>query len=303
MAPGKYSLEVSDNNACISFLEIEVPSTKLIEPSIALVTVSSETGKNLVVWQKEQTDLIDFYTIYRENNVAGQYDAIGTVPYASSSIFEDATANPLERSWRYKISVTDVCGNESDLSEAHKTIHLQKNIGLDNSINLDWDGYEGIYFSTYSIYRINTNGQSSLISQLPSSITRYTDVNPPVYVKSYVVAIELPQEIDANEALLKLETGPFTLAMSNIAEVQTGIAEVENGVKVYPTIVEGVINVELGDLEGATVSLVTANGETVYTKKAQESTIQIPTINFAKGSYTVVIQNNITSFTLPIIIK
>ena len=303
LAPGKYSLEVSDNNACISFLEIEIPSTKLLEPSIALVTVSSETGKNLVVWQKEQTDLIDFYTVYRENNVAGQYDAIGTVPYASSSIFEDVTANPLERSWRYKISVTDVCGNESDLSESHKTIHLQKNIGLDNSINLDWDGYEGIYFSTYSIYRINTNGQSSLLSQLPSSITRYTDVNPLVDTKSYVVAIELPQEIDANEALLKLETGPFTLAMSNIAEVQTGIADVENGVKVYPTLVENVINVELGTLEGAKVSLVTANGETVYTKQVTENSIQIPTINFAKGSYTVVIQSNKYIKTVSVILK
>jgi uncharacterized protein YjdB/alpha-tubulin suppressor-like RCC1 family protein len=291
VSPGVYTVTVTDDNGCKSIASAEVESSSILEPSVALVTVSVDNGKNQIVWQKETTDLIDFYTIYRENNVAGQYDLLGTVPYADKSVFEDPTANSQVRAWRYKISATDVCGNESVLSTEHKTLHLQKNLGLGNVVNLDWTGYEGIYYATYNIYRINSSNVEELIDQVPSSISNYTDLTPPANVKSYYVAIVLPNEIDLDDiTLLKLESGPFTLALSNIAEVQTGISEVENGVKVYPTITNTVVNVDVNSIKQVNVSLLSSSGEVLFTKKMKDKTIQIPVNQYSKGIYVIKVE-------------
>ncbi|MCQ2607557.1 MAG: hypothetical protein MJ197_02570 [Bacteroidales bacterium] len=194
-------------------------------PQIALVTVSKESGKNLVVWQKFETDKIDHYNIYRETEVAGEYKKIGEVPYSETSIYEDTEADPLVRAWRYKISASpvDTRYTESELSKAHKTIHLTKNMGMNNTYNLIWDKYEGLDFSTFVVIRDYKVGTSEIytdtIAEIPSNVNSYTDLEPQKRTISYYVAIKLKDTVDVNE-YLKAEIGPFVLAMSNIAEIE-----------------------------------------------------------------------------------
>jgi len=240
-------------------------------PQIALVTVSKESGKNLVVWQKFETDKIDHYNIYRETEVAGEYKKISEVPYSETSIYEDTEADPLVRAWRYKISASpvDTRYTESELSKAHKTIHLTKNMGMNNTYNLIWDKYEGLDFSTFVVIRNYKVGTSEIytdtIAEIPSNVNSYTDLEPQKRTISYYVAIKLKDTIDVNE-YLKAEAGPFVLAMSNIAEI-------ENEQECYPTAVNTVEN----------NVIVYAANKTIYVKNA---TVQASVYNSAGALVT-----------------
>ena len=194
-------------------------------PQIALVTVSGTSGKNLVVWQKFDTDKIDHYNIYRESDETDVFTKIAEVPYSETSVYEDLEANPMVQSWRYKISAMPVDSRytETDLSDAHRTLHLQQNEGLQKVKNLYWNAYEGFKYSTYLIIRrseVRSVVTLDTIATIASNLNTYTDTLPAKGTQAYYVAIKLPQTIDPN-VLLKAESGPFNLAISNVAEVES----------------------------------------------------------------------------------
>ena len=287
--PGTYTVTVNDENNCRSILSVTIPTETFRQPEIALVTVGEESGKNLVVWQKPETDVIDFYTVYREGDESGVYDKLGDVPFNEMSIFVDPDANIMEQSWRYKISATDVCGNESPLSKEHKTIHLQKSRGLDGEVNLIWDSYEGIAYASYLLYRqTSSRSELEMFKKVPASLNRFTDMNPPADIKGYYVAIQLLDTIDVNKPL-KAESGPFALAISNIAELETDIDDAitdiaENSVVVYAKdktiVVESVLqnNIIVFDITGQ-----------VIVQKQNVETAAIPVQNV--GAYLVFVGN------------
>ncbi len=74
--------------------------------------------------------------MYKETSQSGLYYLIGTTDSDSLSFYHDVYSDPQIRSWRYKISAVDNCGNESNLSDEHKTIHLTANLGVGNVVNL-----------------------------------------------------------------------------------------------------------------------------------------------------------------------
>ncbi|MBR4350119.1 MAG: hypothetical protein IKP99_05275 [Bacteroidales bacterium] len=262
-------------------------------PEIALVTVSQTTGKNLVVWQKFDTDKIDHYNIYREGEVAGKYEKIAEVPYSETSVYEDLEADPVVQPWRYGITATPIDNNygETEMSSMHKTLHLQQNQGLGGVINLSWNEYKGIDYSTYKIIRksvVRNVETIDTIATIPSNLTTYTDVKPAKGTQAYYVAIELPQTIDPN-VLLKSENGPFSLAISNIAEVESD-----------PTAVANVIDekVEIR-VTGRVITIMNAeNGAKVYDVSgrlvAASDVAPVQQVEVAKaGVYFVKIGDNV----------
>lgn len=203
-----------------------VPIYQRKGPEIALVTVSKETNNNLIVWLKAKTDDIDFYTIYRQKDEYGHYEPIAQVPYNQLSVYEDTEVNPKEMPWSYKISATNINGVETAVSKPHKTIHLiRTNDPFDKKqYDLNWTSYEGITFSSYIIMRErNVNGEKVIdtLKIVSSDITRYSDTESEEGTIGYYVGIKLPKEIDPKTQFLKAESGPFALAISNIAEVET----------------------------------------------------------------------------------
>ena len=222
---GDYTLSVvNPETNCTATLEVTVPSIKLKQPEIALVTVSEQTGKNLVVWLKENTDLIQRYNIYRESETANAYTKIAEVPYSELSVYEDLEANPAVTAWRYKISATDVCNEETELGEYHKTIHLMQNQGLGGVYNLDWNTYEGLDFPTYVVIRksvVRKVVTMDTIAYLSSNNNTYTDTLPAKGTQAYYVGMVLPEEINPMTQFMKAESGPFSIALSNIAEVES----------------------------------------------------------------------------------
>ncbi|MCQ2959867.1 MAG: SprB repeat-containing protein [Bacteroidales bacterium] len=283
---GEYTLTVTDSKNCkaVGHAVVEMESFRI--PEIALVTVGEESGKNLIVWQKEETDVIAYYTVWRESWVSGEYSEIGRVDYNELGLFRDEEADINEQSWRYKISATDKCGNESPLSREHKTMHLQKNLGLTGEVNLVWDNYEGIAHSTYCLYRKLPTGLEEF-KKVPASVNRYTDLNPPKKIKGYYVAVLLQDTIDITKPL-KAESGPFVMAISNIAEVENddpdAITVVDNNFVV--SVVEKTIYVS--NLRGQKVSVYDVAGQCIH----KEKTSSVASISVSvPGTYLVKVDN------------
>ena len=241
------------------------------------------------VWQKEETQAIDFYSIYRETSSANNYEKIADVPFNQTSIYLDENTDSQTKAYRYKISATDNCGYESPLSTNHKTINATASLGVGGVVNLIWDGYEGFDFSTYSIYRITRSGTSE-IDKVPSTNWTYVDKNVPENTLAYYVAVELPKTIDVNEPFVKAESGPFILAISNIAEIEsqggTGISTVDgNSVNVYGTN-NAIVIENTGENQ---ITICNAMGQTIVRAKGMNETKR--SFNVENGIYIVIVGN------------
>lgn len=286
---GTYTFTITDAYGCTvtDQTEIKYESFKY-QPELALVSVSQEQSPyNLIIWQKEASEAIDFYTIYRETERLGEYAKLDDVQYNETSIYVDVTANSLEYPYRYKISATDNCGKQSELSPSHKTIHLQKNKSIGTENNLSWTAYEGFDFLTYSIFRVTNEGVEE-IKKVNSSVLTYTDLQPAQGTISYYVGVELPETIDINDPFVKAESGPFNLAISNIAEVEnkTAIPFVEeNPVNVYAA--HNAIVVEnAGENQ---IVICNALGQTIVRAKGNNEAVK--SFNVEKGIYIVIVGN------------
>ncbi|MFN8316925.1 MAG: T9SS type A sorting domain-containing protein [Chitinophagales bacterium] len=158
--------------------------------NICLITVDTNSTHNVVIWEKPSTNLIDSFIIYREFST-NIYSKVGAVPYNSTSIFHDYSANPNTTTYRYKITSLSSCGIESNKSPYHQSIHLQY-LGQGNFI---WSFYE-IENSpnpvlSYNFYRDN-NGNSiyNKIGYLPGTNASFTDVNyDPIHPSNYYVDV------------------------------------------------------------------------------------------------------------------
>ena len=295
LAAGTYSIVVTDNDGCKVSRIVEVPAKAIIQPEIALVTYSVMTGNNLVVWLREQTDAIDYYSIYKEIDGSGNFELIDIQRYDTISVFEDTRTNPLEESARYRISATDFCGNESHMSAAlaeYKTMNLVLEI-TPQVIELHWDAYEGAEYYRYLIYARNKQGEWTQIAITPATALQYSVANNGTYTAFYV-AVELQRQIAPLSEYLKAESGPFTLAMSNIAEAETEtlIAEIKTSesIQIYPSVVSDKISVVIPQqYASARISITTVLGNEVLRITSKEPYTQIPIETLTDGTYIVTV--------------
>ena len=174
--PGYYWVELIDINGCYSISEVEhLGISELIPETPAICMVGVENGHNLIVWEEIENTNVQNYRIYRENDQADVYELLATVPASQGNSYEDVTADPTVRAWRYKVTAMDVCQGETPMSELHKTVHLTINQGIGNTWNLIWTHYEGMEFASYKLYRGSANNNLEEIATLPATLTSYTD--------------------------------------------------------------------------------------------------------------------------------
>ncbi len=256
---GDYSVVVTNPETGCSTTLTQSLELTFQKPQISLVTVSKETGKNLIVWVRENTDQIAYYTIYREGAQSKKYTAIGTVNYSEISVFQDDVAKPMTRQWSYKISATDVCGHETELSEAHTTLHLNEMESMhDGMAELIWQPYEGLDYNSFYIVRetkVNNYTFIDTVTTVPSTLTSYTAEIPPIGKSIFYVGVKLDKVIDPKQ-VMKAESGPFALALSNIAEAEN---------MDIPDAVECVVN-------SVEVSII---NHTIFVKNAANKTIEV----------------------------
>lgn len=236
-----FNISATDNLGCTYQDTLAIDISYPHNESICIVSVDPTTNKNVVVWEK--TDGVDTeqFNIYKETAQANEFEWIASVPFDSLSAYVDESSNPEQSSERYKIATVNECGNESQLSSAHKTMHLTINQGLAN-INLIWDRYVGFTYGTFNIYRaIDDPEAMSLIAEQPSGNFTYTDVNPPVGNLYYKI------EVVKDDACTATRDDDYLSSSSNIVErLATDVNELAlSPIKLYPNPATTNLTIEL----------------------------------------------------------
>lgn len=191
---GTFWVEVMDTNGCFATsdtITLEVWKPYQLD-SICIVTVDS-ANHNQIIWNKTTGERTYQYGIYKENPTTGLMDLLA-VHDASGvlSVYSDVNSNAGVTSSRYAISVIDSCGNESEISDIHETMHLTINEGINGEVNLIWDGYEGIPVVTYEIWRGSSPKQMFKIDEVSAANFTYTDLNAPVGLLFYQIVVVNP---------------------------------------------------------------------------------------------------------------
>ena len=301
---GQYSLQITDGNSCTyNSLPYVVNTSLLTTPEICIIGVDSATGFNRVIYERQTSSLIDSFNIYRETNVSNIYQKIGALDFNSSGIFIDQNSNPAQQAYRYKISATDTCGNETPLSNYHKTIHLTINAGLNNTWNLIWDSYEGFTFGSYRIYRGADSLNMQFLTQIQSTLTSFTDLNPPAGNIFYQIEVMSPSPCFPDSIFAKANTN-YNYSRSNTANSSTahntGII-VNSGIpmhiKVFPNPNKGEFTLEINNNNSINLNLHIYNalGSEIYTENIKTQGISKKRINLKhlpKGVYYLILNNN-----------
>ena len=247
LTPGDYQLTVLDGAGCEAIYIGTVDGIIPLGEDICLVTVDTITGTNLVVWTKTDTVGISHYNIYREGNSTGVYALVGTNPVNVLSQWLDPTANPSIKSWRYKISAVDSCGNESYKSPSHKTMHVTSNIGLGSVVNVLWDYYDGFSYGSYYISRYTASTGWVPLDTVVSTSTSWTDISPPNLIDvGYMIQVQPPSTCTSTKAQDHNSTrsNRHTTVEPN---PQGTIDLINNSFSVYPNPTNGLVTILLSE--------------------------------------------------------
>ena len=294
LAAGSYSLSGQDANGCANSGNFTIdPLTQGVQ--ICIITVDTTSQHNFVVWEKPVSTTIAGFKVYR--NVAGAYNEVGYVPYADLSEFKDNTfgVNPNTTSYRYKISVIDTCGYESDLSPYHETIHVTSSVGLGGEVNLIWDNYEGFAFVNYKILKDTTdNGINDFYEedQVSDISFTWTDQNPQDFVV-YVIEVLPPSMCTSTKA------NDWNSTRSNKTSKTSSVnGVIENDIEasslsIYPNPNRGEFVVSFKSINTKPISyeIYDYTGQlilnNVFTPQMGANTINVNLTTLASGVYTV----------------
>ncbi|MBO7055420.1 MAG: hypothetical protein J6W37_08545, partial [Bacteroidales bacterium] len=147
-----------------------------------------------------------------------------------------------------------------------------KSLGVEN--HLMWDPYEGIDFDSYVILRktkVKGVVEIDTLATVPSDLTSYTDTLPARGTTSYYVGVKLPETINPKTQFLKAESGPFVIALSNIAEVENYVV-VQTIVKSNAEVYAIGHTIYVKNAEGKSISLFDNNGRAMERRNAELST-------------------------------
>ncbi len=287
---GTYTQVFQTIHGCDSTVNLTLNYLLISNQNICIVGVNPATGKNKVLWEKEQTQVIEQYKIYRENTQSGSFDLIGTTNYTDSSVFEDLLSNTNQQAYRYQIKYVDTCGNESSAGNIHKTIHLTINQGVGPTWNLIWTPYDGVSYSSYNIYRGSSASNMSLLTTVPSNLTSYTDANAPIGNVYYQIEIVGPNCNPSKSS--------YNTSRSNIStnDSSLDLAKIENTkFSIYPNPANNFIHIDYdGNIEK--LEIIDAKGTVVFVSKENKKEYALPT-HLQTGYYLVKIysENQIPS--------
>jgi hypothetical protein len=304
IAKGNYWARVTDLKGCRDSLYYTLTAPEPYDfEDICVLSVDSATGKNLVVWNKTPGQRTLEYRILKEN-AQGQFVQIGNQPYLNLSVFPDQSSNPQTQPDRYKIALLDSCGNSSDTSDFHRTIHLQSNLGSSGEVNLTWTPYLGKSVQSYELWRWITSGNLVQIATVAASVNSYTDLNPPIASNVYyVVNAVFPSSCSPVSG----KNNAFDVSKSNILN-QTGIGiredDLSNGVKLYPNPTNGSFQIEfIGNSEFEILRVFDNLGRLIYQTSVRNQPTAIDLQNEPSGTYRVELIGKTGIAHLPLVIQ
>jgi len=260
------------------------PQTESIP--ICMITLS-ESNKNMILWEQVANHPYLNIAIYKETSQSEIYSLIGTHGASGPCFFVDENSNPAQNSSRYKISVIDTCGYETPMSSFHKSMHLTINAGISGAWNLIWDKYEGFNYSTFNIYRGSSEGELSLIAELPSSSFTYSDQTPPTGTVFYQIEVLNPNPCDVN--VDKSNQEMFSSSRSNLVNSQQASSVEGQGIDrlvVWPNPTNGVICLQ-GNFapDKREIEILSINGKVLKRYVMQSDENEIDFSDLPEGIY------------------
>lgn len=300
------SISVYGENACGvgATATFEIVVNPVPTQELCMVSVDPTSTFNVVTWEKPVSLEIDSFRIYRE--VLSSFVQIGAVPYDSLSEYNDSTflpaADPNTTNFRYKISVVDTCGNESTLSNHHRTIFLQANQGVGGVVNLNWVPYEGATVDFYRILRDTLGtGIYVAIDSVPGSNTVYTDNAPPVVTTNVSYLLESNWAITCTPTRASINTTRSNIKNMSLTVPGTGVAEqalMNAQINVYPNPAMDQFTIEYpSGFKQYQLQILDALGQLVSSEPLEGSsangdilTHTVDASTFNKGVYIVNIQ-------------
>lgn len=307
-ADGTYSLEVTDNNNCKASDEVAVTVLRPHNEEIGVATFAKDASGVVIAWERTLGKRTASYEVMRETGEAGTYISIGTLPFnAPESFIEDKDADVLTKSYTYKLITRDSTCNNAAESAPHTTVVASYVIQTTGKATVTWSKYVGLNIPTY---RIKKGTSLSNLVQVDSvsgtAASMWNDKVPYQYGTMYRIEMKLPDTVETRWPLLKIESGPFTLALSNIAEATTSIeTTLDVGMKVYPTVAVSSISVDFEvEVPNVSFQIISNAGAIVYSTSPQSgSSFEIPVQGIAKGMYTLVVKADNKQQSIPIIIQ
>lgn len=300
--PGIHQLSITDNGGCEANFHVFLYSDSPLTEEICIVTVDTLTGMNLVVWQKDAATNISHYNIYRETCGPNGFEFVGSVPYDSLSQFIDYGADAKVQSWKYRIAVVDDCGNESEFSDLHKTIHMSADRTAGTSVDLSWDEYLGFSFTEQIIWRHHSSTGWMIIDTVPSTQFSYTDLTPPnVDSSEYFIEVYAPATCVADRAINHNSTrsnrGTVAAPFNSITEDYT-----IQQLFVYPNPSNGIFNLNMSSVQNEEASLYVydLSGRLVMSRRLNihsgNNNYQLNLSEFGNGIYQIVLSGEKTQY-------
>ena len=216
-----------------------------------------------------------------------------------SDTFKKLT-NPNIKTYRYKISYVDTCGIETPLSGNHTTMLLSSNVGINGTVNLSWNPYEGFTYPNFEIWR-STDGVNFIkIGAVANNSYAYIDNNPPS-IAWYQI------RITKQDACLATKRGENYVGSNIISKEGKSlyINEQKNeSITIYPNPTKDIITIQ--NAHGNTLRIVDVQGKEVYNALVTNVKTEISMKTFGKaGVYIlhIVDANNVSIETKQIVLE
>lgn len=287
---GDYFVNISLNNCWANSDTVTVYNIQTYQNQpICVVTVDNATGNNKIEWGEATDKFVSDYNIYKETGT-DIYSLIGSTAISTTGYYVDETSNPLQSSERYKLSITDECGIESNQSSVHKTIYLLVGVGLNNTVNLTWTNYEGFSYSQINILRGATFETMQLLTTRPANNNSFTDINPNAEEVLYLVEAIAGYECSTFTGGRIQEIAYTRSNIGNAKEIVSGIQDSFTPVGVYPNPTEQYLKIELDNpIVNGVIMIQDLQGKSIETIEFNGKEAIVQTINYKKGTYLITI--------------
>ncbi|MGZ4034859.1 MAG: T9SS type A sorting domain-containing protein [Bacteroidia bacterium] len=209
------------------------------------------------------------------------------------------TGDPNAGTYRYKIQILDSLGNYSPLSPYHNTIYFNKSFGTFtwNDYQIEGQSIPIAGLITYDLWRDdNSTGAWHQVNSVTGSQETQTDVGWTAALDSTASwRVMTTWTIGCTPTRASINTTRSNIKHS-ASIVPMGIAQnvLNQAVSVYPNPANDQVTIEISDskLKNSYVRFYNMMGQVIYQTEIITSNSVINVSSFAKGIYTVGIENN-----------